>query len=88
MAPLGDRLLIKPRAKDQKTRGGVLLPESAQRPGMEALVGTVVAVGEEAGLDVEAGDTVLFNKYGSSDVDVPKGQVSFVQARSILAKLS
>lgn len=88
MAPLGDRLLIKPRGKEQKTKGGILLPDSAQRPGMEALVGTVVAVGEDSELEVEAGDTVLFNKYGSSDVEAPDGQVSFVQARSILAKLS
>lgn len=55
---------------------------------MEALVGTVVAVGDESDCGVRAGDLVLFNKYGSSDVDTADGPISFVQAKSVLAKLS
>lgn len=55
---------------------------------MDALVGTVVAVGEEAELGLESGDTVLFSKYGSSEVEIPGGSISFVQAKSVLAKLS
>uniref|UniRef100_A0A1D1ZT30 10 kDa chaperonin n=2 Tax=Auxenochlorella protothecoides TaxID=3075 RepID=A0A1D1ZT30_AUXPR len=88
MAPLGDRVLIRPKENDQRTAGGVLLPESARQGGMDALVGTVVAVGEEAELGLESGDTVLFSKYGSSEVEIPGGSISFVQAKSVLAKLS
>lgn len=54
----------------------------------DALVGTVVAVGEDVDVGVAVGDLVLFTKYGSSDIEVPNGEVCFVAQKSILAKLS
>jgi len=54
----------------------------------DAHVGTVVAIGDEVDLGVVVGDMVLFTKYGSSDLEVPNGEVCFVAQKSILAKLS
>ena len=54
----------------------------------DALVGTVMAVGDDVELSIAAGDTVLFTKYGSSDLEVSDGEVCFVAQKSILAKLS
>jgi chaperonin GroES len=88
MAPLGDRLLVKPREAEQVTSGGILLAGSAKQALADALVGTVVAVGDDVDLDVKKGDAVLFSKYSSSDVAVADGEVCFVAQRSILAKLS
>lgn len=62
---------------------------SPQTPRMDdAIIGTILAVGDEVDVGVNAGDMVLFTKYGSSDMEVPDGQVSFVAQKSILAKLS
>ena len=87
MAPLGDRILVRPREADAKSAGGVLLSSSAGSM-QDALVGTVVAVGDEVELGVAAGDAVLYSKYGSSDIEGPDGVVSFVAQKSVMAKLS
>ena len=94
MAPLGDRLLVRPRPAEEKSAGGVILSAGlsggATLPQQDALVGTVVAVGEEVALEgVAVGDSVLFTKYSSSDVSLPDGgEVCFVAEKSVLAKLS
>lgn len=89
MSPLGDRLLVKPREAEQVSAGGILLAGSPKQAMADALVGEVLAVGEDVELPgVSKGDTVLFSKYSSSDVAVPDGEVCFVAQRSVLAKLS
>jgi chaperonin GroES len=73
----------------QTTAGGILIPTNASTgPSMEAMVGTVVALGDEVEVSVKVGDRVLFSKYGSSDVEVPGGDVCFVAQKSIMAVLS
>ena len=89
MAPLGDRVLIKPKEKEEKSAGGVILTGgSGSGMGDGVLTGTVVSVGEDVDVGVTAGDYVLFTKYGSSDIETDEGSVSFVAQKSILAKLS
>lgn len=94
MAPLGDRLLVRPRPAEEKSAGGVILSaglsSGTTMPMQDALVGTVIAVGEEVALEgVAVGDAVLFSKYSSSDVSLPDGgEVCFVAEKSVLAKLS
>jgi chaperonin GroES len=88
MAPLGDRLLVQPEEDAKTTAGGLIMSTSGTKQIHDAVIGTVVAVGEDVEITVAKGDTVLFSKQGSSDVPVPDGEVCFVQQRSILAKLS
>jgi chaperonin GroES len=88
MAPLGDRLLIRPKAKATQTTGGVLLTSGATEQLQEAIVGTVLAVGSGVESGVAIGDDVLFLKYSSADVEVPGGDICFVAEKSVLAKLS
>ena len=93
MAPLGDRVLVRPPPKQEKSAGGVILAggmEGSDTMGMgeQILTGTVVSVGEEVELEVAAGDMVMYTKYGSSDIDTEEGRVSFVTQKSSLAKLS
>ena len=52
----------------------------------EAIVGKVLAVGED--LEIQAGDTVIYSKYSTTDVKTPEGDISFVAQKSILATLS
>jgi chaperonin GroES len=87
MAPLGDRVLVRPRVADTKSAGGVLLSTGATTELADAVVGTVVAVGEGSDIAVKEGDTVLFIKYSSSDVKTAEGDVCFVSQKSVLAKL-
>lgn len=55
---------------------------------MDGDVGEVLGVGPGVKLSVSAGDTVLYSRYSSSDVEAPQGEVTFVAESSIIAKLS
>lgn len=71
--PLNDRLLVKRLEEEEKTAGGIIIPDSAKEKPAE---GKVVAVGpgklndkgERVALQVKEGDRVLFSKYGGTDV--------------------
>jgi len=71
--PLNDRLLVKRLAEEEKTAGGIIVPDSAKEKPAE---GEVVAVGpgkigdngERVALQVKEGEKVLFSKYGGTDV--------------------
>ena len=71
--PLGDRVLIKRVEEEEKTRGGIIIPDTAKEKPQE---GEVVAVGPGArddsgkiqALDVKAGDRILFGKWSGTEV--------------------
>ena len=54
----------------------------------DAVIGKVLAKGEDVDISVNVGDTVLFSKYSTSDVKVPDGEVIFAAQKSVLAVLS
>ncbi|MGE5432724.1 MAG: co-chaperone GroES [Syntrophomonadaceae bacterium] len=73
--PLADRVVVKPMAAEEKTKGGIILPDTAKEKPIE---GTVVAVGQgkvsEEGkvsaLTVKVGDKVLYGKYSGTEVSI------------------
>ena len=73
--PLGDRILVRRVEEAEKTRGGIIIPDSAKERPLE---GKVIAVGSgkrlEDGqivkLDVKAGDRILFGKYAGTEIKV------------------
>eukprot|EP01025_Chloroclados_australasicus_P034853 TRINITY_DN3557_c0_g1_i1.p2 TRINITY_DN3557_c0_g1~~TRINITY_DN3557_c0_g1_i1.p2 ORF type:complete len:165 (-),score=15.33 TRINITY_DN3557_c0_g1_i1:343-837(-) len=89
MSPLGDRILLKPLEIEEQTSAGVLLPGSTGLSSMEdALFAEIIAMGQDVKLDLKAGDTVVFSKYGTADVEVADGKVVLAYEKSILATLS
>jgi chaperonin GroES len=73
--PLGDRVLVKRVKEDEKTKGGIIIPDTAQEKPQE---GEVVAVGpgardedgERIEMDVKVGDRILFGKWSGTEVKV------------------
>jgi len=71
--PLGDRILVKPLEQEDKTKGGIILPDTAKEKPSR---GKVVAVGKGKLLDdgklkeleVKVGDTVLYGRYGGTEI--------------------
>jgi chaperonin GroES len=71
--PLGDRILVKRIKEEEKTKGGIIIPDTAKEKPQE---GKVVAVGKGKktdegkiiALDVKAGDRILFGKYSGSEI--------------------
>ncbi len=71
--PLNDRLLVQRLEEEEKTAGGIIIPDSAkEKPAQGKVVavgpGKVNDSGERTALQVKAGDVVLFSKYGGTDV--------------------
>ena len=77
--PLGDRVVIKPLEAENKSKGGILLPDTAKEKPQE---GKVVAVGKgktlEGGsvqaLEVKVGDKVLYGKYSGNEITTKDGE--------------
>jgi len=79
MQPLGDRIIIKPLEAEAKTKGGILLPDTAKEKPQE---GEVIAVGKgkilESGTvkapEVKVGDRVLYGKYSGNEITTKEGE--------------
>jgi len=68
--PLADRVLVEPLAAEQKTAGGIIIPDTAKEKPRK---GTVIAVGEgkkDEPMTVKVGDTVLYGKYAGTEINV------------------
>lgn len=91
--PLSDHVLIEPLKQEEKTKSGILLPDTADKEKPEQ--GKVIAVGSgkktEDGkvipMEVKAGDTVLFTKYGPNEVKVDGREYLIAREDDILAIL-
>ena len=90
--PLGDRVLVKRVEEESKTKGGIIIPDTAKEKPQQ---GKIVAVGpgarDEAGkvtaLDVKAGDTVLFGKWSGSEVKIDGEDLLIMKESDILGVL-
>jgi chaperonin GroES len=91
LKPLGDRVVIKPLEEEERTKGGIVLPDTAKEKPQH---GEVIAVGpgewQEGGtkripLDIKAGDRVLFVKYAGTEVKTDDGDLLVLRASDILA---
>lgn len=87
--PLHDRVLVKRVKEEEKTRGGIIIPETAQEKPQE---GEVVAVGpgtrdedgERIALDVKVGDRILFGKWSGTEVKVDGEELLIMKESDIL----
>jgi chaperonin GroES len=91
LQPLGDRVVIKPLEAEEKTRGGIVLPDTAKEKPQE---GKVVAVGKGRVLDngtlqapeVKVGDKVLYGKYSGNEITTKEGdELLIMREEDILA---
>lgn len=92
LKPLSDRVIIEPLSNEQKSKGGIILPETASKERPEK--GKVIAVGpgkfDEDGekripLGVKKGDVVIFTKYGPSEIKVDGKEYLIAREEDILA---
>jgi chaperonin GroES len=91
--PLQDRVLIKRVAEEEKSKGGIIIPDSAKEKPVEGEVvaagpGRVQKDGSVRPLDVKKGDRVLFGKYSGSDVKVDGQEHLIMREDDILAVIS
>ncbi len=88
--PLGDRVVVKPGSGEEKTKGGIVLPDTAKERPQE---GEVVAVGtgatlengQKRPLEVKVGDKVIYAKYGGTEIKIDGEEYLILRESDILA---
>ncbi len=91
--PLGDRVVIKPTPKEEVSKGGIVIPDTAKEKPQE---GKIVAVGpgklsedgKRIAMEVKVGDKVIYSKYAGTEFKVDDEELIIVRESDILAKRS
>lgn len=85
VTPLHDRVLVEPAPAEEKTAGGIIIPDTAKEKPMR---GKVVAVGngkKDEPVTVKAGDTVLYSKYGGTEIQIEGKEYLIMRESDIYA---
>lgn len=85
--PLADRVLVRPAAAEEKTIGGIIIPDSAKE---KPLKGEVLAVGngtKDEEMILKAGDQVLYGKYAGTEIEVEGEKLLIMKQSDVLATL-
>lgn len=93
LVPLGDRVVIKPTPKEEVSKGGIVLPDTAKEKPQE---GSVIAVGagkltddgKRLPMDVSVGDIVIYSKYAGTEFKEDGDELVIMRESDILAKKS
>lgn len=90
LKPTGDRVVVKPKGREDTTRSGIVLPDTAtERPQQGDVLsvgpGRVLESGTRAALDIKVGDTVLFAKYSGTEFKLEDEDLLILTERDVLA---
>jgi chaperonin GroES len=93
LQPLADRVLVKPIEKEEKTKSGIYLPDTAKEKPQEGEIlavgpGKVSDDGTRLPMDLKVGDRVIYAKYGGTEIKVDGEDLMILRESDILAKKS
>ena len=91
LKPLDDYVVVKPVEEEEKSEGGIVLPDTAKEKPQKGKVlaagpGKLLPSGDRRPLSVKTGDMVLFGKWGGSDVKIEGEELKILRESDILAK--
>ena len=91
LQPLADRVLVKPTEKEEKTKSGIYLPDTAKEKPQEGEIlavgpGKLTEDGKRIPMDLKAGDRVIYAKYGGTEIKVDDEELIILRESDILAK--
>jgi chaperonin GroES len=90
--PLGDRVVVLPTPREETTKGGIVLPDTAKEKPQEGKVvavgpGRVTEEGKTVPPEVKEGDTVIYAKYAGTEIRLDETDYLILSERDILAKV-
>jgi chaperonin GroES len=93
LQPLGDRIVVKPINREEVTKSGIVLPDSAQEKPQEGEVlavgpGRVLDSGQRVSMDLKTGDKVLFAKYAGTEFKLDDDELLVLSERDVLAVIA
>ena len=92
LRPLDDRIVVEPLEAEEKTAGGILLPDTAKNKPQRGKVlavgpGKLLDNGSRAAVAVSKGDEVIYGRYAGSDIEVERKEIKILRESDILAKV-
>jgi len=89
--PLGDRVVIKPTAKEEVSKGGIVLPDTVQEKPQEGKIiavgpGRLTEEGKRIAMEVKKGDKVIYSKYAGTEFKLDDEELVIMREGDILAK--
>lgn len=92
LRPLDDRVVVEPQEAEERTAGGIVLPDTAkERPQRGTILsvgpGRLLDTGKRGELSVDVGDVVIYGKYSGTDIEVSGKDVKILRESDILAKV-
>jgi chaperonin GroES len=90
--PLGDRVVIKPTPKEEVSKGGIVLPDTAKEKPQEGKIiavgpGRLTEEGKRIAMDVKKGDKVIYSKYAGTEFKLDTEELIIMREGDILAKM-
>ncbi len=90
LQPLADRLVVKPIEREEVTKGGIVIPDTAKEKPQEGKVlavgpGRLSEDGKRIAMDVKVGDIVIYAKYGGSEIKIDDEELIILRESDILA---
>ncbi len=90
LRPLGDRVVVKPSAREEMTKSGIVLPDTAKEKPQEGTIiaagpGRILDDGKRESMDVKTGDKVLYAKYAGTEFKIDGDELLIVKQADILA---
>ena len=87
--PLGERVVVKPLPSEERTKGGIVLPDTAKEKPQEGEViavgsGKILETGQRVPIDLKAGDRILFSKYAGNEVKIDDVEYLIMREADIL----
>jgi chaperonin GroES len=83
--PLNDRVLVKVKMEEEKTAGGIFIPQTAQEKTQQ---GTVLAIGDSQDIKVKVNDSIIFDKYAGTTIKIEGEEQLILKAQDILAVIT
>ena len=90
LRPLGDRVVIQPTPREEMTKSGIVLPDTAKEKPQEGTIlaagpGRILDDGKREAMDVKKGDKVLYAKYAGTEFKIDSDELLIVSQKDILA---
>ncbi len=91
LEPLADRIVVKPIEKEEVTKGGIILPDTAKEKPQEGKIvaagpGRMTDDGKRIAMDVKVGDIVIYANYGGTEMKIDGEEMIILRESDILAK--
>ena len=91
LEPMADRLVVKPIEREEVTKGGIVLPDTAKEKPQEGKVlaagpGRLTEDGKRVAMDIKVGDVVIYAKYAGTEIKVDDDDLMILRESDILAK--